>query len=244
MLPSRSVAIRQRLVLQIERGELREGDRLPSEPRLAENFGVSRATVREALRSLVDDGLLRRRQGSGTYVSNQQRVSNCLNSNFPPTEAINGAGMTADTVGGRSFVQPASLDTAARLQVAPGSDIAVLERTRTANGDPAVWCHDMLPGWTVTERPDVLELMLTNSIYEMFERHLGIIVHHGVANIRAITADRALGQRLNVSVGEPLLYLLQTDFTEDDVPVLSSDEYYLPSFDFTVVRRGPGLRFA
>src|SRR5258708_2941854 len=157
MFPSRSVAIRNRLVLQIERGELREGDRLPSEPRLAENFGVSRATVREALRSLVDDGLLRRRQGSGTYVSPQQRVSNSLNSNFPPTEAISGAGMTADTVAGRSFVEPASLATAARLQVAPRSHIAVLERTRTPNGDPPVWCHDTPPGVTVASRPRVLE---------------------------------------------------------------------------------------
>lgn len=69
-------SIYEDIVLQIrgmiDRGELRRGDKLPPERRLAEMFSVSRNTVREAIKALAEQGLLESRQGAGTYVSDAE----------------------------------------------------------------------------------------------------------------------------------------------------------------------------
>ena len=91
----RSVEVRQELTSRIEEGRLQAGARLPSEPELAAELGVSRATLREALRSLEGEGLLRRTWGSGTFVVDSPRVANSLDLNFGVTDAIRAAGMEA-----------------------------------------------------------------------------------------------------------------------------------------------------
>ena len=65
-------SVRQELTQRIEEGRLQAGARLPSEPELAAELGVSRATLREALRSLEAEGLLRRMWGSGTFVADRR----------------------------------------------------------------------------------------------------------------------------------------------------------------------------
>src|SRR5438128_1384378 len=89
----RSVSVRDDLIRDINAGRLRPGSRLPSEPDLAARFGVSRATLREALHGLESEGLLRRMRGSGTYVTDRPRVPNGLDVNFGVTDAIKAAGM-------------------------------------------------------------------------------------------------------------------------------------------------------
>ncbi|HEV2873035.1 MAG TPA: UTRA domain-containing protein, partial [Actinomycetota bacterium] len=80
-------------------------------------------------------------------------------------------------------------------------------------------------------------------IYEVLERDLGVVIHHGVARFRPVRADHAVAGRLGVPRGELLLYLWQVDYAADGTPVLSSHEFHLAdAFDFSVVRRGPGRR--
>src|SRR5947207_4976974 len=93
----RSVSVRDELTVRIDRGLLTAGTRLPSEPALATELGVSRATLREALRTLEGEGLVRRMWGSGTYVAQGPRVANSLDVNFGVTDAIRAAGMQAGT---------------------------------------------------------------------------------------------------------------------------------------------------
>ena len=67
-------------------GEYRVGDRLPTEPQLSIRFGVSRGTIREALKSLVSLGLLESRQGSGTYVMAKDRIQAAMHQMLSSTE--------------------------------------------------------------------------------------------------------------------------------------------------------------
>ena len=88
-----------------------------------------------------------------------------------------------------------------------------------------------------------VEDMLDRSIYDVLERDLGIVIHHGVARFRPVRADQVVAGRLGVPRGELLLYLWQVDYAMDGAPVISSHEFHLAdAFDFTVVRRGPGRR--
>ncbi|HET6749581.1 MAG TPA: GntR family transcriptional regulator [Actinomycetes bacterium] len=239
-----SATVQDELRQRIDQGRLPAGSRLPSEPDLAAELQVSRATLREALRALEEEGLLRRRQGSGTYVADRPRMANSLDVNFGVTEAIRAAGMRAGIANGRHWVEPASAAEAARLELEPGQDVLVVERVRTAEDKPVVLSRDVVPSRLVGDRAQVVEQMLHASIYEVLERDLGVVIHHGVARFRPVRADHAVAGRLGVPRGELLLYLWQVDYAEDGAAVLSSHEFHLAdAFDFTVVRRGPGRRF-
>jgi GntR family transcriptional regulator len=239
-----SATVQDELRQRIDQGRLPAGSRLPSEPDLAAELQVSRATLREALRALEEEGLLRRRQGSGTYVADRPRMANSLDVNFGVTEAIRAAGMRAGIANGRHWVEPASAAEAARLELEPGQDVLVVERVRTAEDKPVVLSRDVVPSRLVGDHAQVVEQMLHASIYEVLERDLGVVIHHGVARFRPVRADHAVAGRLSVPRGELLLYLWQVDYAEDGAAVLSSHEFHLAdAFDFTVVRRGPGRRF-
>jgi GntR family transcriptional regulator len=239
----RSVSVQDELKQRIDRGELPAGTRLPSEPDLAAELQVSRATLREALRALELEGLLRRRQGSGTFVADHPRVANSLDVNFGVTEAIRAAGMTAGMAHCRHWVEPASAGEAALLELEPGQDVLVVERVRTAEGKPVVLSRDIFPSRLLAGHEQAVQEMLKRSIYEVLEGDLGIVIHHGVARFRPVRADRAVAGRLGVPRGELLLYLWQVDYALDGTPVISSHEFHLAdAFDFSVVRRGPGRR--
>jgi GntR family transcriptional regulator len=183
--------------------------------------------------------------GAGTFVADGRRVANSLELNFGVTDAIRAAGMTAGIAAARHSTEPATVSEAARLGVPAGSDLLVIERVRTADGKPVVLSRDMLPGRLVAHRPEVAEEMLRRSIYEVLEKDLGLVIHHGVASFRPVRADVTVARQLGILRGELLLAIWQVDYTEEGRPVLSSYEYHLAdAFDFTVQRRGPGRRFA
>jgi DNA-binding GntR family transcriptional regulator len=73
--------VRSELKRLILGGEFPVGSKLPNEDRLCERFGVSRVTIREAVRGLIEDGLVLRRHGSGTYVTRRPLIRNSLDVN-------------------------------------------------------------------------------------------------------------------------------------------------------------------
>lgn len=237
----RSVLVREELVRWIEEGRLPGGTRLPSEPELADQLHVSRATLREALQSLATDGMIRRRRGSGTFVLDRPRVANSFDLNFGVTQAIRAAGMTPGTAGAAWRVEPATIGDAERLGVAAGTSLVVIDRTRTADGQPVVFSRDILPYDLLRGEQEVARRMLRGSVYEVLADDLGVDVDYGVAHFRPVQADGMLARRLEVAPGRLLIYLWQIDYSSSGTPVLLSHEYHLAdAFDFSVVRRGPG----
>jgi GntR family transcriptional regulator len=239
----RSFAVRDRLLSRIARGKLRPGSQLPPEPDLAVEMGVSRATLREALRSLQDEGVLTRTRGTGTFVSHVPRMLSSLDANFGVTDAIRAAGMEPGFEEAVTRIEPASSAEAGRLHVELGEDVVVVERVRTADGRRVVSSQDVLPAWVLDRRPEALPTLARGSMYETLEREFGVPIHHGVATFAPVKADRATAQRLAVPRNTLVLYLRQVDFDEAGRPVLSSHEWHLAdAFEFTVIRRGPGRR--
>ena len=240
----RSLAARDHLLTWIARGRIRPGRQFPPEPELASELGVSRATLREALRSLEDEGILTRTRGAGTFLVRRPRVKNSLDMNFGVTDAIRSAGMRPGYEEAVSRIEPAGAEEGERLGLDPRDDVVVVERVRTADGRRVVFSRDVLPGALTADRPDVLTRMVRGSIYGLMERELGVVIHHGVASFSPVRAGRGIARSLGVGTGALLLYLSQVDYDDGGRAVLSSHEYHLAdAFEFTVVRRGPGRRF-
>ena len=240
----RAETVRLELAERIAADQLPVGARLPSEPKLAAELGVSRATLRDALRALEQEGLVRRVQGSGTYVGHP-RVPNSLDMNFGVTAAIRQGGMRPGVEQARHWVEAVPASEAERLALGPGEDVLVIDRVRTANGRAVVASRDVLPHKLLNGRDEVIDALLAGSIYDVLEAEFGITIQYGIASLRPVRAERSLAERLRVEQGELLFYLWQIDHDENGDPVLSSHEYHLASaFEFSVVRRGPGKRYA
>jgi GntR family transcriptional regulator len=217
------------------------GSQLPPEPELAAELGVSRATLREALRSLEEEGLVRRTRGAGTFVADRPRMANNLDANFGVTDAIRFSGMEPGTERAAVRIEAAGGEEAERLDIEPGEDVVVVDRVRTADGRPVVLSRDILAMRVLGDDPALTKKLESSSVYEVLERDVGVVIHHGLATFRPTRADGHVASRLRVPKGTLLLYIRQVDFDESGGPVLSSHEHHLAdAFEFTLLRRGPG----
>jgi len=221
-------------------GKLAPGAQLPPETELVEMLGVSRGTLRESLRMLEEQGLIIRRRGKGTFVRARPILKN-LSVNYGITDMILSAGYIPGTSYLDIHEEPADPDTAKRLEIEPGVAVVVVERTRTADEQPVVFSVDVFSRSLIEASVQALQCLRERSIYEYFQTEWGLSIHHGVARLSPIAADKELAQRLGIREGAPLLYIMQVDYLSDERPILLSHEYHIPgAFEITVYRTGPG----
>ena len=239
-----SSSVTEELSRRIGDGSLPPGSQLPPEPALAAELGVSRPTLREALRGLQERGLLTRTPGAGTFVTHRARLRNNLDVNFGVTDAIRAAGMVPASRDVRVERVPSSAEDAQQLALHEGDPLVAVDRVRTADGRPVVYSRDLFAASLADAAPARFSARdWAGSIYDLFQRKFGIAIHLGVATFLPLTAPKAVAARLGVARGALLLYLRQVDYAEDGRPVLYSHEYHLAdAFEFTLVRRGPGRR--
>jgi GntR family transcriptional regulator len=236
-----SFRVRDELASRMTSGHIPPGSKLPPEPELAEELGVSRPTLREALRSLEENGFVTRTRGAGTYATHRPRLRNNLDLNFGVTEAITAAAMVPGTIESSVHTEGATDAQAEALDLLPGDPVAILERVRTADGSPVVFSRDVVSA-RMLSATELAKMPLDGSLYELFE-HRGHVVEHGVVTVEPIRADRTIARRLRIKAGALLLFLCQVDFGTEGEPLLLSLEHHVAeAFEFSVVRRGPGRR--
>lgn len=223
----------------ILRGTFGPGSRLPTEAELGELLHVSRTVVREALRILEEDGLITRRHGVGTFVRKHPIEKN-LNLNFGITEMIASAGLKPGTSHMAILEESATDETAEQLNVALGSPLTTIERVRTADDRPVVYSLDTISAELLAKNGVNRERLLSASIYQIIQEELGQVIGYGIARIQPVAATAQAARLLAIPVNTPLLYLVQTDYSPADEPLIFSREYHLPdAFDFLIWRRGP-----
>ncbi len=137
--------LRNSLIEQIARLRLAPGDALPSESGLCELYGVSRAVVRQVLVDLEGAGIIRRIQGKGSFIAEQDSGGKgpfTLRGLY--ADAAGSDAVISSDVLSQKFVQ-ADEDVAAALQCAPGDRVFYLERVRRVDDEPWSWIHSYLP---------------------------------------------------------------------------------------------------
>ena len=227
-------------ILETLRARYDPGDRLPSEPELAAAFGVSRPTIREVLRNLEGDGIVRRVHGVGTFVTRSEPV---LTSRFDVdlgiTETVAAARQRLGVQVLRIAQERAPAEIASRLEVPLGAPLLWVERVIRANDVPAAHAIDAIPAEIIQAAGD--PAYREGSVYRFLEADCHLRLVGGVATVTAVTADRHMASLLDVHPGDALLRMEQVERTETGGPVLYSSEHYVPQvLDLTVRRTRHG----
>jgi GntR family transcriptional regulator len=230
-------SVRRRVLARL--AALRPGDRLPAEPQLAAELEVSRPTLREALRSAEDAGLIVRRPGLGTVKTHQPTLANDLSVNTGVTDLIEAHGLEPGTRDMTVDLRLASEEQARRLKLSRPARVWVIDRVRTADAMPVIASRDVVAEEVFKPRELTVDALDHRSVYGYLSDKRRS-VHHGIASIHPVAADADLARRLEVKEGTLLLKLVQVDYDISGRPVLLSYEHHLPdAFEFTVSRRGP-----
>ena len=228
----------------IQTGALSLDRELPAEPELARQLGVSRGTLRAAIAALEHEGLLARHQGVGTFVvPHTKRLRNVLNRNYGISDLVRDIGGQPGTRDLAVSTAAAKDDIAEKLGIDPEEPVVIVRRVRTADDVPVARTIDFLSVRALERHGlDVgrleAEIREKQSLYAIL-RDVGLTVDGGIADLRAVTANRDVAAALRVKVGVPLLLLSQIDYAARSDVVLYSDEYLPPHLPVQVWRKGP-----
>ena len=193
------------LTREIETGRWDAGERLPSEPAICEQFGVSRTTVRQALAALESEGLVRREKGRGTFVAERRSGGWLLQSAHGFYEEADRAGHAVRSRVLHRAVEPLPAWATDALRLRSGTEGVTVERLR--------WMDDRLVMYVLSHFPahvadSLLEADLeTSSLYGVLEERDGLTVAGGRRVVEAARAERELAKLLEVEPGAPLLYV-------------------------------------
>lgn len=230
--------VRSELRRAIIEGEFPPGSKLPNEETLCTRYAVSRITLREAVRGLIEDGYVTRRQGAGTFVTLGPTLRNSLDTNFSYTEYLESIGVRASKEVLDASRIAGDDEVLADLNLAPGAEVVVVRRVRIADGKPAIYSIDSLPVDIVDAKKDLKAF--GRSLYKLLSDR-GHDVDHARAVLAPVIADTELAGILQVAVGTPLQHLKQVDHDGAGRPVMRSLEWHVPSvIELRVYRRGPG----
>jgi GntR family transcriptional regulator len=212
------------------------GQRLPSEPVLAKQLGVSRATLRDAMRTFETQGLIRRRQGSGTFVVGKVQA---LDSGLEVLESLETMAKRLNleiTLSNLSVDQVAAdEDIAASLNLAVGARLLCVRRVIRADGRPVAYLVDTLPANVL--HMDDLPADFHGSVLD-FLLGRGDSLKTSRANISAIGATAEVAKVLEIQRGDVLLHFYSQLFDGNSKVVDYSLSYFIPGyFHFHVVRR-------
>jgi len=203
----------------IAEGRFVAGERLPGEIEIAEIYRVNRHTVRRALASLAERGVVRAERGSGTYVE-APRLSYPLRDRTRFSEIVGAGGREPRGRLISAVEQPATRDLARQLGVKTGTPLIRVEALRSADR----WPICIATSWLAAERfPE------TARIYRTTGSMTKVLRHHGIADYRRSTTrvtaaivEASDAARLELALGRPVLVVDSTDVDPGGKPLLTS----------------------
>ena len=229
--------VRERILSMMTDGTFEAGSKLPSEEEMARLLEVSRTTIREAYRSLIESGLLLRKRGLGTYVKGVQN-QHSLESTLSYTQMIEAAGHKPGIKIISSTTRLPHDDETERLHIDPQELLWEVIRVRTADDRPIIFSDDRIPARLV---PPSLRNKRISSLYRVLADS-GWAPSAGRAQLMPVVADAELARLLQVDIGAPLLHFEETDTSTDGTPVMLSSEWHVGDvIEFWLTRRANAL---
>jgi len=236
-IESLSDRIRRDIEARIQKGLLRPGEKLPPELEYARMLGVSRNSLREALRSLENSGLVVKRHGIGTFVTESKPViRGGIERLTGIMQLIKDQGLAPGSRIIDFRYDKSDTEISDKLLLEPRSEVVILETVKVAAGCPVASCLDVLPTKYLqsTVDPETFQ----ESIFDGLERYHRVNIRFAECEIVPTTADRTLASKLEIEPSTPLLLLSQVHFDDQDRRVLYSKSYFpFNRFAFRLIRR-------
>lgn len=228
--------VQNRIALDIRRGILRPGQRLPSEPEYASALGVSRNSLREALQSLEREGLVVRRHGIGTFVTEHKpMIRGGLERLTGIMQIISDQGLRPGTRLLRYEMSECGPEASHALGTLESDPVVIIETVKSADGEPVAVCMDVIPLEYLGDNVDIGLLQM--SVFDGLERSHAIRIRHAECELAPITADPDLADKLLIDVGTPVLLLRQVHLDDQNRKVLYSCSYFpFNRFTFRLIR--------
>jgi GntR family transcriptional regulator len=218
-----------------------KGTKLPSEPELAEQLGVSRATLREAMRTFESQGLLQRKQGLGTFVVGPKTV---IDSGLEVLESIetiaSRIGLNVSMGDHNIAVVPADEQQADKLGLEQGDPIVDVRRVILAEGSPTAYLIDTLPEDVIDRK--VLKNQFSGSVLDLLIKQGEPVLSMSKTEISAVHAHPDVAKALDIQRGDTLLQLEALLYDKDGRPIDYSLSYFLPGhFRLHIIRKIGGI---
>jgi len=218
---------------EIETGKYKPGDNIPIEEDLQNRFGVSRATVRQAIADLVYSGLLERKRSKGTRVS-RGRLEATLGdlASFTNEMMYAGANLTTKILDFKHIHPPDSV--AEILQLEAEKKVAMMERVRCVDGKPIAVEHwyavlDFFPG---LNRNLFNESGMEQSTYYILMNHYNLNINSAIDTVSPVGIEAREAKLLNVEPGQPALLRTRISYSSDGRPVTYASGIYLIQLKF------------
>jgi GntR family transcriptional regulator len=215
------------------------GERLPTEPLLARQLGVSRATLREAMRSFESQGIIRRKQGIGTFVNGHPQVLDAGLEQLDSIETLADRINLEVSLGVCTIRErPADDVEAEALGLPAGAPVVLVSRAIRTADRPIAYLVDILPGGLlqIDELKDfkgsVLDILLKR----------GDVLSHSRTEIHTVAATSEIARPMEIQRGDSLLLFVAYLFDQSGRVIDYSHSYFLPGyFSFHINRRVGGL---
>ena len=214
----------------IEQPEYQNGKLLPNEVHIAQKLGISRNTVRQAANKLVHEQLLIRKKGVGTKVAKNNIITK-LNKWTSFTHEMDEKGVAFKNYSLKVSAVVPDKEIRTLFNISETTKVVKLERLRGLNKGPVVYFISYFhPRIGLTEKED-----FSKPLYEMLERDYHVSVAVSKESISAIVANKKLAEKLNIKIGDPILFRKRVVCDPGDRPIEYNIGYYrADSFTYTI----------
>ncbi|WP_291293394.1 GntR family transcriptional regulator [Enterococcus sp.] len=208
------IQIHDQIKANIENETYKIGDRLPSERELAKQFGVSRMTLRQAIQTLADEGILERKIGSGTYVA-RQKVQEKMSGTTSFTEIMHSLGRVPFSKAVAYFFTAPSSSEMEKLKLEGHERILRMERIRYADDVPICFEVASIPEKLIH---DFSKEEIISSLYHVLEAKGGHKIGPASQTISAMIASEQIADYLQIKRGDAILRMRQITCFETGEP--------------------------
>ena len=225
--------LRDRLAKQ----EWRQGDQLPTEADLVGEYGVSRPTVRQALKTLENQGLIIIKRGRGSFVAGGAMINAGMQELRSITSTIAQMGHVPGMIYHHRILRPAQPSECEIFDLNETDEVLEIQRKVLADEITVAYSYDVLPRWVFPTdfHPD----QLTGSVFAFLAAHNGPRPLRALARVHAVTHPQVAWDE-DFADDQLFLLLDQLQYDQRARPFMHTTSYFIAGrFNFTVVRTSP-----
>ncbi|MBS4053414.1 MAG: GntR family transcriptional regulator [Thermaerobacter sp.] len=233
------VEIANEMKRRIAAGLYLVGRQLPAEPELAGDLGVSRGTLREALSVLEKEGVLFRRHGVGSFIKQEPvKVIAGMEKLESLFSTIEKAGWRAEDKVVNIYEGRLAPEIASALSLDEGAHGYIIESLRLADGEPVIYCYDVIPLWLLGHESLLKGRSWCKSLTEFIRQFTPYKPEQFVSRVNAVLPPAAVATLLGVDVYTPMIFMEGVLYDELDRAINFGRQYYRgDKYEFTLVRK-------